>query len=132
MAVGWLGTISDAWLGGYKKMFSYTGRSRRRDYGFYMLIQLILFIAIMMLAIVVGKATGNVDHPVTLTLVCVHMFFWFLGTLAYNVRRCHDAGASGWWCLLYLGFGAFVIGGLLVVPPSLGDNRYGPNPRTID
>ena len=51
--------------------------------------------------------------------------------LAVSVKRCHDRGKSGWWCLLFLipfvgAIWAIIDLGLL--EGAEGDNRYGPNP----
>ena len=125
-------TVSNAWIDGYRKMFCYQGRSRRRDFISYMAIQFVLFFILMFAAASIGKMLGNSEHPVAIGLVGIFMLVWFLGTLSYNVRRFHDAGISGWFCLLYIGFGAFVIGAAMAVPPNVGDNKYGANPRVTD
>ena len=124
--------LLSGWLDGYKKMFCYQGRARRRDFAVYMLVQFVLFLALMFVCASLGKALGNSNHPLAVALAGVFGLLWFLGTLAYNVRRFHDAGQSGLWCLGYIGFGAFVIGASLVLPPTVGDNKYGSNPRVID
>lgn len=67
-------------------------------------------------------------------------FIAFLGAIwicvATSVRRCHDAGMSGWWIVVFiipiLGtlLALFVLGFLGGTP---GSNRYGQNPRnTLD
>lgn len=132
MASSAVSSLLNGWLDGYKKMFCYQGRARRRDFAVYMLVQLVLFFVLMFVAMMFGKALGNSDHPLAIALVGVYMLIWFLGTLAYNVRRFHDAGQSGLWCLGYFGFAAFVVGASLVLPPTVGDNKYGENPRVID
>jgi uncharacterized membrane protein YhaH (DUF805 family) len=50
-------------------------------------------------------------------------------SLAAQVKRWHDRGASGWWVLINLipGIGTLVSCGFLEGKP--GPNRFGPDPR---
>ncbi len=115
----------NAWLNGYKKIFCYSGRERRRDFGFFLLIQLIVFFVIAFIASRLFGGSGVVAEIVAYGFVLVSI----LTMLPYNVRRLHDAGQSGWWCLGWLVFAAAFIGAALVMKPTVGDNAYGSDPR---
>lgn len=115
----------NAWLNGYRKIFCYSGRERRRDFGFFLLIQLV----ICFVAAVVANGLFGGSGTVAEILAYVFVLLFFLTTISYNVRRMHDAGQSGWWCLGWLVLGAAFIGVSLVMKPVAGDNKYGADPR---
>lgn len=115
----------NAWLNGYRKIFCYSGRERRRDFGFFLLIQLVIF---FVAAFVVSRLFGG-SGTVAEIFAYAFVLLSFLTTLSYNVRRLHDAGQSGWWCLGWLVFAAAFIGASLVIKPTAGDNKYGADPR---
>ena len=92
---------------------TFSGRSNRGEYWFWMLDSII----ISALAYVIGGDTLQ--------------SFWGLATLiptlALNVRRLHDIDRSGWWLLIWL---IPLIGWAILIwwmtkPPDDGPNRYG-------
>lgn len=117
--------VFNAWLNGYKRIFCYTGRERRRSFGFFLIVQCIVFFIVAFIAAALFGSNGAITEFIATTLIIVSM----LATLSYNVRRLHDSGQSGWWCLGWLIFAAAFIGAALVMKPTLGDNQYGPDPR---
>ena len=48
-----------------------------------------------------------------------------------HIKRCHDRGKSGWWCLIllipFVGF-IWAIIDLGILPGTVGPNEYGPDP----
>ena len=52
---------------------------------------------------------------------------------AVLVRRMHDIGKSGWWCLIGVIplIGVFVLLIFLCQDSQPGDNAYGPNPKGV-
>jgi len=54
-----------------------------------------------------------------------------LAGLALHIKRCHDRGKSGWWCLLLIipivGF-VWAIVDLGILEGTKGSNEYGPDP----
>ena len=63
----------------------------------------------------------------------IYLLVSFLPSLAASIRRLHDTGKSGWWCLLYfIPFGVLVLIYFLVQPSESGSNQYVPVPsKTI-
>ncbi|MCD1127612.1 DUF805 domain-containing protein [Jinshanibacter sp. LJY008] len=118
--------IFNAWLNGYKQIFDYSGRARRRDFAWFLLLQLVFF---FVAASVTSILFGN-SGIVTETVACVLMMVTILTTLSYNVRRLHDCGQSGWWCFGYLILAGVFIVASLMLRPTEGSNRYGQDPRT--
>lgn len=52
-------------------------------------------------------------------------------SVAVYVKRCHDRGKSGWWCLLFLIPVVGIIWAIIdlgVLEGNEGANRYGPDP----
>ncbi len=60
----------------------------------------------------------------------VGILIWIAGIMLH-IKRCHDRGKSGWWCLLlfipFVGFIWAVID-LGILPGTQGANEYGPDP----
>jgi uncharacterized membrane protein YhaH (DUF805 family) len=48
-----------------------------------------------------------------------------------HIKRCHDRGKSGWWCLLLLVPFVGLIWAIIdlgILPGTVGPNEYGPDP----
>ena len=58
------------------------------------------------------------------------IFIWLAGIMLH-IKRCHDRGKSGWWCLLLVipivGF-IWAVVDLGILPGTIGANDYGPDP----
>jgi uncharacterized membrane protein YhaH (DUF805 family) len=54
-----------------------------------------------------------------------------IGGIMLHIKRCHDRGKSGWWCLLllvpFVGL-VWAIIDLGILPGAVGANEYGPDP----
>lgn len=101
----------------------FSGRSRRKEYWWFMLFYNVLLYGAFALDMAVGNMYGGFIWLVILVL--------FLPGLAVTVRRLHDTDKSGWWFLLVL---IPYIGGLIVFIMMLFDgtpgmNRFGPDPQ---
>jgi uncharacterized membrane protein YhaH (DUF805 family) len=105
-----------------KKYAVFSGRSRRKEYWMFTLVNFVI-------AVVIGFIEGLIGGP------------GFIGTiyalavltpgLAVGIRRLHDTGRSAWWVLIGLVplIGAIVLIIFLVQDSNPGENRYGPNPK---
>ncbi|MGK6322384.1 DUF805 domain-containing protein [Sphingomonas sp. DT-51] len=107
-----------------------SGRASRREVAAFD----VTFLATLALAILIpgaaapwlatiGHRPGAASGGVMLALVGFVLLFSAPPLVAVHVRRLHDTGRSGWWVLL--------LGGapLLLLPGTLGRNRYGEDPR---
>ena len=103
-----------------KKYAVFTGRSRRKEYWFFVLFYLLIAIA---LGIVDGVTGLGVLSPLgTLALL--------VPSIAVAIRRLHDVGKSGWWLLLGLvPLVGLVLLYFMVQDSQPGGNEYGPNPK---
>jgi uncharacterized membrane protein YhaH (DUF805 family) len=62
-----------------------------------------------------------------LTLISIPLSFIGVGIIIFIiscVRRAHDVGVSGWWCII-----PFYPTLLFFISPESGENKYGVNPR---
>lgn len=112
-----------------KRYTDFAGRSRRKEYWFFLLGVLAVTIILSILEGILGLSgmVGGVYGPLTV--------LFFLGiivpSIAVQVRRFHDQDKSGWFVLLSL---IPFIGGLIVLvfmflEGTKGPNRFGPDPK---
>jgi len=109
-----------------KNYVGFSGRARRTEYWMFALFNLIVFVALAILAAVTRS-----------------FFFWVLyflyavavlvPGLAVTWRRMQDTGRSGWWILLGLipFVGGIVLLVFMLLPGTAGPNEFGPDPRSV-
>lgn len=113
----------------WRKFAVFHGRSRRKEYWYFVLCNVI---AEIVLAIVDG-ATGMLHEATGIGLLSgLYMFAVLIPSVAVSIRRLHDTGRSGWWLLL----GIIPLLGLVILYFAVqdsqpGDNQYGPNPKGV-
>lgn len=81
-----------------------------------------------------GQPQMDFSNPALMPMWIIAGIMTVLGvwwSLAVAVKRCHDRGKSGWWCLLMLvpiiGFIWWLVD-LGILEGQEGENRWGPNP----
>ena len=100
---------------------NFSGRARRKEYWYFVLVQMGLIIVAMILdAIIFNSETGLFYIVVALGL--------FLPGLAVTIRRLHDTSRSGWWFLLSILplIGSIVLLVFLASDTKLETNQWGP------
>lgn len=100
---------------------NFSGRARRKEYWYFVLVQMGLIIVAMILdAIIFNSETGLFYIVVVLGL--------FLPGLAVTIRRLHDTSRSGWWFLLSILplIGSIVLLVFLASDTKLETNQWGP------
>lgn len=114
-------------------------RLRRQSYLVFHLVLLTTSLALTMLAFALSPVLPPPpddleDSPLLILITSLVGLVLTLLELTVLARRCHDAGWTGWLCLIallpYVGF-AFVLL-MLFVPGSKGPNAYGPDPREAE
>lgn len=113
---------------------TFSGRSRRSEYWF---VQLFLVLTNLAVAVIdLALMDGDIDRFIANGGGGIVGLVWIVATivpaLAVLVRRLHDTGRSGWWALLVL---VPFVGGIIllvftVFDSDLGDNRFGPSPKS--
>jgi len=108
------------YLKAVQNYINFEGRSRRKEFWIYFLINLLISYSLRILAV----AT---DTPIFMFVFVLYAFGLLIPGLAVGVRRMHDVGKSGWYFLVpfYNLILAFTEGDHL-------DNQYGRNPKALE
>lgn len=123
----------------FKRIFDYSGRSRRMEYWMFALLNVIVaFVVFGLLGGMAGAASANGQEPtgafvgLTVVLYIVYFVAFVIPTIALTVRRLHDQDKSGWLVLLQLvPIANFVIFVFMFLPGTVGPNQYGPDPKQV-
>ena len=105
-----------------KRYTDFSGRSRRKEYWFFVLGVWIVMIALSIIEGILGLTgmIGGAYGPLTA--------LFYLGVLipliAVAIRRMHDQDRSGWWILFPIVNIVF-----LFLDGTKGANRFGPDPK---
>ena len=104
-----------AYLAAWRRFGDFAGRTSRRDFWTYFLINLVAYV----MALVIAR-----------TLALLYALAVFIPNLGMHIRRLHDVGRSGWWLLLALIplVGDILLLVWLALPGEPGPNRWGPPP----
>lgn len=125
-----------------KRYFDFAGRSCRREFWSFFLLQwigVIVLIIWMYRALVEVGLQGEIGHPVSTFTSYVEPAFSLFGlfllvtiipSIAVQARRFHDQNLSGLLVLLNLipGLGGIVVLVFMCLKGTSGSNRYGPDP----
>jgi uncharacterized membrane protein YhaH (DUF805 family) len=116
------------YLEALKKYAVFSGRSRRTEFWYFVLFNIIVTIVLSLIDTLLG--TFNILRGVGL-LSGIYGLAVLIPTLAVIVRRLHDVDRSGWWILIGLIplIGAIVLLVFELTPGTPGSNRYGPDPK---
>ena len=111
-----------------KKYAVFSGRSRRKEYWYFVLFNVIIGVALNVLDAVIG--TYNPSAGIGL-LGGIYSLAVLVPSIAVSVRRLHDIDRTGWWVLIALVpvVGAIVLIVFHALDSTPGPNRYGPNPK---
>lgn len=135
----------------FKRYAEFAGRSRRKEFWAFALLNVLVYIAIGIIAAATGTSVTNMATGPNNFYAMYSVFFsgfgvlfsvWWLAvvipSIAVSVRRLHDCNLSGWW---YLGFVvasfipllnfialiAFFV--IMLLPGTPAPNRYGSDPK---
>lgn len=114
----------------------FSGRSRRKEYWMFVLMQWLVAAAVGLLFILLHFTTATESLIMTvlkpiLVLAGLFALACFIPGIALTVRRLHDTGRSGWalsWGLLPV-LGGFVLLYLCLSDGDPGPNRFGADPK---
>ena len=115
-------SFMDATKSGIGKSFTFSSRSSRSEYWWWMLAG-ILFQIICTIIAVLGNVGVAAIFPILLVLPTATMI----------VRRLHDLEKSGWWFLIVLIplIGILYLIYLFIQEGDMNENIYGPVPTNI-
>ena len=137
----------------FRRYAQFTGRSRRKEYWMFFLLNMIILFMLGILALVVGAPLAAFDDPTqaaglfssgVMIVVGLLLLVWILAiiipSIAVTVRRFHDRNMSGWWYLGFIVLGLIPVVGfiasiaqlvIMALPGTPGPNRYGPDPKDL-
>ena len=111
-----------------KKYAQFSGRSRRKEYWYFVLINLIIAFSLSF----VDQLTGTFNAESGLGLLSgIYNLAVLIPSIAVGFRRLHDTGRSAWWLLLLL----IPVVGLIVIIVFFAqdgqqeENKYGSSPK---
>ena len=111
-----------------KKYAVFSGRSRRKEYWYFVLFNLIITCILFFIDSITGTLNAATGYGL---LSGVYSLAVLLPALGVAIRRLHDIGRTGWWILI--GFipliGLIVLLIFFVKDSQPGDNQYGPSPK---
>ncbi len=113
-----------------KEYANFEGRARRKEYWMFLLFNSIFFITAIIIDNILGITYGrDIFYGPFYTLYVLAVF---IPGLAVSVRRFHDIGKSGWYCLVILIPLAGPIWFLVLVATDSEprENEYGKNPKS--
>jgi uncharacterized membrane protein YhaH (DUF805 family) len=111
-----------------KKYTVFEGRSRRSEYWYFALYNLLISVVLTL----VDLGIGTYDHKARIGLFgAIYALAVFIPGLAVAIRRLHDTNRRGWWLLIAFVpiAGAIVLIVFMVVDSDSGENQYGANPK---
>ena len=115
-----------------KKYADFTGRARRAEYWWFVLINFVVIFSLVVLIIILAGSNDSLTGLGGI-IYAVYALGVILPSLAVTVRRLHDTGKSGW--MLLIGLIPFVGPIILLVfyftDGEPGANQYGPSPKYV-
>jgi len=109
----------------WKKYAVFSGRATRSEYWYFVLIN--MAISIILVSIDKNIADGGI-------LYTIYSIAIIIPSVAVAARRLHDTDRTGWWQLILfipiIGFIVLII--FLVQDSKPYENKYGPNPKSLD
>lgn len=111
-----------------KKYAVFNGRARRKEYWYFYLFYMLIYIALIIIDVVAGVFSAEAGIGL---LSGIYTIALLIPGIAVGVRRLHDTNRSGWWLLIGL---IPIIGAILLIVFLASDskpeeNQYGPNPK---
>lgn len=130
----------------FKNYVNFQGRSRRAEFWWPALANLIISWTLSGIAILVG---GGFEAYSTFSLNAIGWIFYgaatlwslivFIPGLSVTIRRLHDRNMSGWWLLGFVvalliplinlvALIAYIV--IMALPGTAGPNKFGSDPKT--
>ena len=107
-----------------KKYTLFTGRARRSEYWYFVLVNLVIALVLAMVDGLIRKMLGMSPFGMLYSLAVL------VPGIAVSIRRLHDTDRSGWWLLLALvPLVGLVLIWFLAQDSMASTNRYGQNPK---
>lgn len=113
-----------------RRYADFKGRSRRKEYWMFMLLQIVLIVIFAIVISALASSAPRVADTVATIVTLGYLALFVIPSLAVQVRRFHDQDKSGWFILM--GFipaaGGLIVLIFMCLPGTRGANRFGPDP----
>lgn len=118
------------YLKAWRNTFNFSGRARRKEFWYFVLVLVGLLIAPYF---VEGYLLKLPDYGSAVTISGILYILHIFPLLSVTIRRLHDTNQSGWWCLLNLlgPLGAFILAYFCMGDSYLNYNEWGPVPKEM-
>ncbi|APO96913.1 DUF805 domain-containing protein [Xanthomonas vesicatoria] len=119
-----------------KRYADFEGRSRRKEYWMFMLLQVIVLVVLGIMFGIAAAVMGGDNGPGPLAwvvgaIMAIFVLALIVPSIAVTVRRLHDQGKSGWFYLIsfvpYVG--GFIVLVFMCLEGTPGPNQYGESPK---
>ncbi|MEK7185405.1 MAG: DUF805 domain-containing protein [Patescibacteria group bacterium] len=110
-----------------KKYAVFSGRAQRAEYWYFFLFNTVI-------SLVIGIVFGNLFGKNVADLIALlYALAFLLPGIGVTIRRLHDTGRTGWWCLIGLVpfIGVIILLVLLALKGQVGPNKYGEDPKGV-
>ncbi|TBT51038.1 DUF805 domain-containing protein [Vibrio parahaemolyticus] len=114
-----------------KKYATFSGRSRRKEYWYFFLFNLLISLFLTFVDGLTGSFYPGTGYGL---FSGIYTLALLIPGIAVGVRRLHDIGRSGWWLLIVLIpiIGVLVLLYFTVSKGNSGSNRYGSDPKEVN
>lgn len=113
-----------------------SGRISRSQHWYYVFIALVLGVVLNFVPMAFGRHIPMLELPAECLLFVPNMLWAFISapaSVAFPLRRLHDAGHSAWFALLFFipVIGWLILLVLFCTKGTTGPNRFGPDPLAV-
>ena len=114
---------------------TFEGRARRKEYWYFALCYMLLYLVAMILDRLLGTHTHDTHEQLGAGLfTSILSLLMIIPSISVAVRRLHDLDRSGWWWFIQL---IPLVGGIIMLVFTCqkgtdGPNRFGPDPLDED
>ncbi len=118
------------YLEALKKYATFRGRSRRKEYWYFTLFNMIVMLLLMAIDGMIGSFSSKAGIGLLST---IYSLVVIIPGIAVSIRRLHDTSRSGWWLLISF---VPIVGGIvllvfMVQDSKPGENEFGSNPKEL-
>lgn len=120
----------DWYLMAWHKYAQFSGRSRRKEYWMFTLVNIIVDTLLYGVGTIAFLDRSTILGVLVFLVLGVYSLAALIPGLAVSVRRLHDTHKSGWWLLLcFIPLGGLVVLAFCCIDSDPGPNQFGPNPK---
>ena len=110
----------------------FSGRSRRAEFWYFILVHVIFMIITIALDFAFDLTSKGEEGELPGLITSIYAILTLTPQLAVSIRRLHDTGRSGWWIVLaFTIIGAPILIWWYTKDSQAGNNKFGANPKQI-